>query len=253
MHHQITTLHRGLAEILGPDLAAVYLHGSLAMGCFNPQRSDIDLLVVTHDLLSLSQRRAVYDLLLQVSAAPRPIEISSCSMAQLWPWRYPPPFDLHYGEDWRDRIAAEIADGRWRTWQPAAGGDPDLAAHITIIHERGITISGPPPAELLPPVPRHDYVDSIMTDIAAADEQVYNDPVYIVLNLCRVAAYVQAGLITSKAEGGEWGMRTLSHAQRPVVAEALAIYRGTSDETPFAADALAALVAELQRQIAAAT
>ena len=37
-----------LSEMLGNNLVGVYLHGSLAMGCFNPHASDIDVLVITH-------------------------------------------------------------------------------------------------------------------------------------------------------------------------------------------------------------
>jgi predicted nucleotidyltransferase len=36
-----------LSEMLGSNLVGVYLHGSLAMGCFNPHASDIDVLVIT--------------------------------------------------------------------------------------------------------------------------------------------------------------------------------------------------------------
>jgi len=43
---QVLGLLEALDALLGRNLAAVYLHGSLAMGCFNPQRSDLDLLVL---------------------------------------------------------------------------------------------------------------------------------------------------------------------------------------------------------------
>ena len=33
-------------EITGEKLTGIYLHGSLAMGCFHPEKSDIDLIVV---------------------------------------------------------------------------------------------------------------------------------------------------------------------------------------------------------------
>ena len=33
-------------NILGDELVGVYLHGSAAMGCFNPAKSDLDLLIV---------------------------------------------------------------------------------------------------------------------------------------------------------------------------------------------------------------
>ena len=32
--------------IFKEELTGIYLHGSLAMGCFNPNKSDIDLIIV---------------------------------------------------------------------------------------------------------------------------------------------------------------------------------------------------------------
>lgn len=43
----ISTFVDSTKDILGENLVGVYLHGSLAMGCFNPQRSDIDLIIDT--------------------------------------------------------------------------------------------------------------------------------------------------------------------------------------------------------------
>ena len=31
-------------KIFGEELTGIYLHGSMAMGCFNPDKSDIDLI-----------------------------------------------------------------------------------------------------------------------------------------------------------------------------------------------------------------
>ncbi|MDO4667672.1 MAG: nucleotidyltransferase domain-containing protein [Streptococcus sp.] len=36
-------------QILGENLVGIYLHGSVAMGCFNDKKSDIDLLVVVNN------------------------------------------------------------------------------------------------------------------------------------------------------------------------------------------------------------
>ena len=33
-------------QIFEEELIGVYLHGSMAMGCFNPNKSDIDLIIV---------------------------------------------------------------------------------------------------------------------------------------------------------------------------------------------------------------
>jgi streptomycin 3"-adenylyltransferase len=43
---QVDRLVAGFRDILGDNLHGIYLHGSLALGCFNPARSDIDVLVV---------------------------------------------------------------------------------------------------------------------------------------------------------------------------------------------------------------
>ena len=39
-------------NILKDNLMGIYLHGSIAMGCFNGQKSDIDLIVVVQHELS---------------------------------------------------------------------------------------------------------------------------------------------------------------------------------------------------------
>lgn len=44
-------LHANLPAVLGDQLVGLYLGGSLALGDFNPQRSDIDFAAVTRDEL----------------------------------------------------------------------------------------------------------------------------------------------------------------------------------------------------------
>ena len=39
-------------EILRDNQVGVYLHGSCVMGCFNPEKSDIDLIIVADHHLS---------------------------------------------------------------------------------------------------------------------------------------------------------------------------------------------------------
>src|SRR5829696_7845095 len=85
----VSTLSNGLAA----QLVGIYLHGSLAMGCFNPNHSDLDLLVITADRMPLTVKRQLIEALLACSKQPQPIEISLLARAQLHPWHYPPPFD----------------------------------------------------------------------------------------------------------------------------------------------------------------
>ncbi|WP_279222132.1 aminoglycoside adenylyltransferase domain-containing protein [Clostridium sp. JN-9] len=51
---------------------------------------------------------------------------------------------------------------------------------------------------------------------------------YIILNLCRVLAYVQDGLVLSKKEGGEWGLKNIHRKYQGLIKEALVCY--TSDQ-----------------------
>jgi predicted nucleotidyltransferase len=47
-----------LDEPLGDDVVGVYLHGSFALGCGNPNRSDLDLLAVTRRDATPAERAA---------------------------------------------------------------------------------------------------------------------------------------------------------------------------------------------------
>ena len=44
-------------EILKDNLCGVYLHGSSVMGCFNPVKSDADLIVIIYDKMSDDEKR----------------------------------------------------------------------------------------------------------------------------------------------------------------------------------------------------
>jgi predicted nucleotidyltransferase len=104
-----------LTVIFSDDLVGVYLHGSAATGCFNPDRSDIDLLVVARQPLSPEQRRAVARLLLASSGAPYPVELTVVTTGQLHPWRHPTPFEFHHRERWRASLTQQLAAGELAT------------------------------------------------------------------------------------------------------------------------------------------
>ena len=65
-------------EILKENLSGCYLHGSAVMGCFNPDKSDIDLIVVVKKPLSDSVKKEYLDMVvdLNASAPKKGIEMS---------------------------------------------------------------------------------------------------------------------------------------------------------------------------------
>lgn len=210
--------------ILGDALIGVYLHGSLAMGCFNPAQSDLDLLVVTRAPMTATTRRDVAEHLLRASRQPAPIEVSFLTLAMLTPWRHPPPFDFHYSEMWRDAYTRDLAGERWRAWNASEQRDPDLSAHITVVRQRGVALYGPPAAQVFPAVPEADYIAAIVADVAEALDRIYADPVYAILNACRTLAFLQTRQVLSKKEGGEWALERLPLTLRPLTQKALMHY-----------------------------
>jgi streptomycin 3"-adenylyltransferase len=246
---QLRDIQATLQENLGDELVGLYLHGSGAMGCFNPRRSDLDLLAVTHAGMIVETKRDLIARLLELSGRPHPVEISFLTLDQLHPWRYPTPYDLHYSEHWRAAMQAALAEGGWVGWNDQVRHDDDLAAHITVCRGRGMALQGPPPAEFFPEVPAGDYRASIMNDLGWARARSGTYPVYTALNACRVLAYALTGRVLSKAEGGEWALAVLPEAYRSLVQRALDCYRSEPGEIRLRPGELESLVGWIEERV----
>ena len=214
-------------RILGDNLVGVYLHGSAVMGCFNPDKSDVDLLVVVKEEPSDAVKRAFLDMVVSLNETgpAKGIEMSIVERSVCKPFAYPTPFVLHFSKmhlDWyRSNPEDYIAKMK--------GTDRDLAAHITVIRARGVCLCGAPIDEVFGEVPKQDYIDSLWHDIADAEGDIAEDTMYLTLNLGRVLAFLQDGSVLSKQEGGEWGLKNLPEKYHGLLREALSEYRG---ETP---------------------
>lgn len=227
--HQINDFVDAISQISGDNLIGAYLHGSLAMGCFNPERSDLDLLLVVRDSLSPQMKLDLARLCLERSGQPSPMELSFVRQAGLQPWQYPTPYEFHFSEDWRERLNDDLSSGAWQGWPEGESlADPDLAAHIMTIRRRGLCLSGQPIGDALPDVPGEDYLASILADVDWALERLADNPVYVVLNLCRIYRYLVEDYVGSKDEGGIWALAYLPEEHRSFVHQALQVYRGNA-------------------------
>ena len=85
-------------EILGGLLTGIYLHGSYVMGCFNPLRSDIDIIVVVSSSIPDDIGKAYMDMVADLnSRGPfKGIEMSIVRKDVCNPFIYPTPFELHF-------------------------------------------------------------------------------------------------------------------------------------------------------------
>ncbi|MBP0726585.1 DUF4111 domain-containing protein [Bacillus sp. RG28] len=61
------------------------------------------------------------------------------------------------------------------------------------------------------------FSDQYLNDIETASENCTSRPVYTILNLCRVLYYLKEGVISSKKEGGVWGIKTLDNKYTEIV------------------------------------
>ncbi len=240
---QVERLCIGLTDTLSANLVGIYLHGSLALGCFNPERSDMDLLVVTATPMEAEIKRDVAALLLRVSNDPCPVEITFVTRHALGAGIYPVPFDLHYGEEWRRQTQEQLADGSWLRWNEVQRQDPDLAGQIAVTRERGLCLQGEPIVQVLPRVPPETLRDCFLLECDWALERIVENPVYGILNPCRAWTYLIEGRLLSKAEGGDWALQRLPEPYRALVAHALAVYRGTTESEDFEASQLEAFAA----------
>ena len=225
---QISQLVTEFRHQLNENLVGIYLHGSLATGCFNPAKSDIDLLVVLHQRLLSKTKERLVKTLLHSSKSPHPLEISFLKFNDLHPWQYPTPFVLHYSEDWREKYTKDSASGNWQYWPIERQTDNDLAAHITVTKKRGVCLWGEPINQTFPDVPRQDFADSITSDLVWAREKADKIAVYAVLNACRIYAYFKGGYIFSKAEGAEWAIENMPDRFRAVITTAFEAYRSST-------------------------
>lgn len=213
---------RSYQQILGEKLTGIYVHGSIAFGCFRWEKSDIDFLVVVDEPLTQAEKEALIRVLLQLdlSAPPKGFEMSVVLRSACMPFADPTPFELHYSNAHRANYQGDLGG----TCQAMQGVDPDLAAHMTVISKVGIALCGLPVKAVFAPVPRESYLRSIWYDIEGAPEDITRDPVYYVLNLCRVLACVEDEQVLSKEQGGQWGMEHLSEYDGLIVS-ALRAYR----------------------------
>lgn len=223
-------------HILDNNLVGIYLHGSAVMGCFNDKKSDIDLLVVVNSSLSDKDKLRYMDMVIELNAlAPlKGIEFSIVRRNVCKPFIYPTPFELHFSIEHLEWYKSDPYDYILNM----NGTDKDLAAHIMIIYHRGLCLYGEEISSVFEEVSQKDYYDSIWYDIEHSEEDIIKNPVYIILNLCRVLAYKQEKLILSKEEGGKWGLANVPEEYCELIQQALDEYASVRTMKPDVKKAL---------------
>lgn len=238
---------------LDADVMGAYLHGSAVLGGLRPT-SDVDVLVVSRRRTKAGERRAIVERLLDISGRrarlgpARPIELSIVVASDVRPWRYPPRLEFLYGEWLRDEVE------RGMTPEPTLS--PDLAPLITMVLAGNRPLCGPPPADVLDPVPSDDLVRAIVAGLPGLLGDLEPDTRNVVLTLAQIWTTVVTGEIRSKDAAADWVLARLPEEHRPMLARARAMYVGEAEEAGWddlmrAVRAHAAhVVAEIERAAA---
>ena len=223
----------GFREQLGAALVGIYLHGSLAMGCYRRAKSDVDLMIVVRERLSKDMRRKLASLSVALSDA-RPttgdLELSVIQLQHARQFVHPLPFEMHYSSDWKDAIRSGAVDFALER------SDRDLAAHCRSLVTRGVGLFGLPIAEVFGPVATECFMDAVLDDFAwlVEDDHILESPFYCVLNCCRVLQLLTngAGKVVSKEEGARWGLEHVPPEQQAIVRQALDCYCSSKEVSP---------------------
>jgi hypothetical protein len=205
-------------EILGDALVGVYPHGSLMLGGWRPDRSDIDVLVMVDRSLTSTEKSLLAEAWSEESL-PCPaigLELSVVRREAVLQPTPRPPFELHVTTALPDR---KVVDGHGHP------GDPDLVLHFAVCHRLGFT--------LFPEVPRPKVLSRLADELTWAVEHVPTE--YAVLNACRAWRYAVDGSLVSKVDGGRWAAERLAEPELSLVRAAVAVQSGEAGEVDAAA------------------
>ncbi|GAA3142974.1 hypothetical protein GCM10010466_37440 [Planomonospora alba] len=100
---------------------------------------------------------------------------------------------------------------------------PDLALLITTVLTGGRALTGPPPAQVLDPVPHADPVRAGVAGVPGLLDDLEDDTRNVVLTLARVWTTLATGEIRPK-DAADWALTRLPPEHRPVLEHARELY-----------------------------
>lgn len=210
------------ADILGDKLLGIYVHGSLAQQCFHWASSDIDFITVVQSPLTPGEKlrliAALHDM--KDDLPPRGVEMSVMLREVCRDMPYPAPFELHYSPMWEKKYL----ENPEKFCENMHGVDFDLASHVMSLHHAGIAVYGPSITRVFGDVRPADFLDAVRRDLKDIEGQLNDEPVYILLTLCRALIYIREGRVESKQAAGHWALASLDPACRPLILAALDAY-----------------------------
>ncbi len=201
--------------MLGAKLVGAYLHGSVALGAFDAQESDVDFLVATEgdlDAATVARLAAMHERLgerLDGSYLPRDVL-----------QRFDPARRVHpHIESRGGRLALEDHGG-------------ETIIYRYVLRKCGVTLAGPPPKELIDPVRDDELREGVRQLLrewwqhdGSGAWRSFHEPAYrryAVLTMCRVRFTLSDADVVSKQAAAKWALSHVDEQWRDLVARAAA-------------------------------
>lgn len=216
-------VNKWIKEILKDNYVGVYFHGSLRLGSFNPNKSDLDFIIVVKDKLSAEVKEQIWDKILENERLfpKKGFEFSVILEENCRNIHHPIAYELHGSEAWIDRYKRNkslVINDDYKV-------DPDLASHFNVINVPNDGMDfGKPSREVFAKVPKEIVIDSNYGDTLECVGEITNNPVYCVLNLCRFYALVKDDLTLSKYDGGKWALENMNSSYNDIIKMAMEDY-----------------------------
>jgi hypothetical protein len=185
-----------LRATLGDELVGIYHYGSAVSGGFEPELSDLDLVIVTErdvDAIGFEPFAGVVERLVR---------------------REP---------EWAGRLDLVFV-GRRAVGDPGAGGPLLEISHEKPLHRENAAewletwflardaerpLVGPRAADIFPPITIHEFLREVIAGFpgfveAVRDDWPHGSVAYRVVTVCRVLRSLESGALCTKQEGADW-------------------------------------------------
>ena len=215
----IQELLSALPKVLGDAFQGLLIGGSLALGGFNPQTSDIDFVVIT-------ARELPDDILPALSAMHARLRNSGQYWARRMecsylPWEFLRAYSPSHA--WQPALSVE---GEFRR----SYHGPDWVLQLHILREHGIALSGPDPKTLIEPAAPealreaaratlHAWWEPQLGDFRLLDSPEYQ--AYAILTMARSRYTLQHGSVAPKPVAARWAQENLGPPWPDLIAQAL--------------------------------
>jgi hypothetical protein len=186
-----------LEELLGEDLVAAWLTGSGALGGVSSVQSDVDVVAVCAAPLAEEVERALVARLSELAMTwpLRGLELVLYTGAAV---ADPAPVP-----HWELNLTVGRGMDHHLSRDPATDPPHWFVLDLDILRGHGRALAGPPPAEVVGPIPRRRVLEAVRESLRWHGEHEPNRS-QSVLNACRGWRFTEEGVWSSKRDAGAW-------------------------------------------------